>query len=119
MKADVRDLGNTFLRDGAGKPACEAVVLLADRYPDPPEPRPFRLSEEQPCRSTVEDLRRNMFHGPLFQMIRSGRFGRKSLSYALQRAFQRWLNGASVGHREQLIQQAQTLLAQAAALAAS
>ena len=33
----------------------------------------------------------------LFQMIRSGQFGRKSLSYALQRAFQRWLNGASVG----------------------
>jgi 60 kDa SS-A/Ro ribonucleoprotein len=32
----------------------------------------------------------------LFQMIRSGQFGRKSLSYALQRAFQRWLNGASV-----------------------
>jgi 60 kDa SS-A/Ro ribonucleoprotein len=33
----------------------------------------------------------------VFQMIRSGRIGRKSLSYALQRAFQRWLNGASVG----------------------
>ena len=33
----------------------------------------------------------------LFQMIRSGQFGRKSLSYALQRAFQRWLNAASVG----------------------
>jgi 60 kDa SS-A/Ro ribonucleoprotein len=32
----------------------------------------------------------------LFQMLRSGQFGRKSLSYALQRAFQRWLNGASV-----------------------
>jgi 60 kDa SS-A/Ro ribonucleoprotein len=32
----------------------------------------------------------------LFQMIRSGQFGRKSLSYALQRAFQRWLNEASV-----------------------
>jgi 60 kDa SS-A/Ro ribonucleoprotein len=30
------------------------------------------------------------------QMVRSGRFGRKSLSYALQRAVQRWLNGASV-----------------------
>src|SRR5690242_8444117 len=30
----------------------------------------------------------------MFQMIRSGQFGRKSLSYALQRAFQRWLNGA-------------------------
>jgi 60 kDa SS-A/Ro ribonucleoprotein len=33
----------------------------------------------------------------LFQMIRSGQFGRKSLSYALQRAFQRWLNDANVG----------------------
>lgn len=33
----------------------------------------------------------------LFQMIRSGQFGRKSLSYAPQRAFQRWLNSANVG----------------------
>ena len=32
----------------------------------------------------------------LFQMLRSGQFGRKSLSSALQRAFQRWLNKASV-----------------------
>ena len=31
----------------------------------------------------------------LFQMIRSGRFGKKSLSGSLQRAFQRWLNAAS------------------------
>ena len=30
-------------------------------------------------------------------MIRSGQFGRKSLSSSLQRAFQRWLNEASVG----------------------
>lgn len=33
----------------------------------------------------------------LFQMIRSGQFGRKSLSYALQRSFQRWLNDANIG----------------------
>jgi 60 kDa SS-A/Ro ribonucleoprotein len=33
----------------------------------------------------------------LFQMIRSGQFSRTSLSYSLQRAFQRWLNTASVG----------------------
>lgn len=32
----------------------------------------------------------------LFQMIRSGQFGKKSLSSSLQRAFQRWLNAASV-----------------------
>lgn len=33
----------------------------------------------------------------LLQMIRSGQFGRKSLSYSVQRAFQRWLNSATVG----------------------
>ncbi len=32
----------------------------------------------------------------LVQFVRSGQFGRKSLSYALQRAVQRWLNAASV-----------------------
>ena len=31
------------------------------------------------------------------QMLRSGLFGRKSLSYSLQRAIQRWLNNATVG----------------------
>ena len=36
----------------------------------------------------------------LFQMIRSGQFGKKSLSSSLQRAFQRWLNTAS---REKLL----------------
>jgi 60 kDa SS-A/Ro ribonucleoprotein len=33
----------------------------------------------------------------LLQMVRSGQFGRKSLSSSVQRAFQRWLNEASVG----------------------
>ena len=32
----------------------------------------------------------------LVQFVRSGQFGRKSLSYSLQRAVQRWLNAASV-----------------------
>lgn len=32
----------------------------------------------------------------VLQMVRSGRFGRKGLSASLQRAFQRWLNRASV-----------------------
>src|SRR5439155_16769953 len=63
VKADVRDLGNTFLRDGANKAASEAVLVLADHYPEPPGPKPFALTEEQSCRSTVADLRRNMFHG--------------------------------------------------------
>jgi 60 kDa SS-A/Ro ribonucleoprotein len=32
-----------------------------------------------------------------FQFVRSGQFGRRSLSYALQKAIQHWLNEASVG----------------------
>ena len=85
VKADVRDLGNSFVKDGASKAASEAVVVLADRYPDPPAPRPFQLTAEEPCRSTVEDLRRNMFHGPLFQMIRTlGRTGREGIEGTLE-----------------------------------
>ena len=33
----------------------------------------------------------------VFQMVRSGQFGRRGLSSSLQRAFQRWLNQASTG----------------------
>ena len=33
----------------------------------------------------------------MFQLVRSGQFGRTGLSSSLQRAFQRWLNEASVG----------------------
>ena len=85
VAANVRDLGNSFLRDGAGKASSEAVIVLADRYPDPPPLLAFNLTEEQPCRSTVEDLRRNMFHGPLFQMIRSlGRCGREGIEGTLK-----------------------------------
>jgi hypothetical protein len=84
IKANVRDLGNSFVKDGANKAASEAVIVLADQYPDPPPLRPFTLTDEQPCRSTVEDLRRNMFHGPLFQMIRSlGRTGREGIEGTL------------------------------------
>lgn len=85
VKADVRDLGNSFLKDGANKPASEAVVVLADRYPEPPDPLPFALADEAPCRATVADLRRNMFHGPLFQMIRClDRFGKEGIEGTLE-----------------------------------
>ena len=85
VKADVRDLGNSFLRDGSNKAASEAVVVLADRYPEPPAPLPFALSDEVRCKSTVEDLRRNMFHGPIFQMIRTlDRTGREGIEGTLE-----------------------------------
>ncbi len=85
VKANVRDLGNTFLRDAADKASCEATVVMADHYPEPPAPNPFTLTDEVRCRSTVEDLRRNMFHGPLFQMIRSlDRVGKEGIEGTLE-----------------------------------
>jgi malonyl CoA-acyl carrier protein transacylase len=85
VKADVRDLGNSFLPDGANKAASEATIVLADAYPAPPAPKAFALTEEVPCKSSVEDLRRNMFHGPLFQMITSlDRTGREGIDGTLE-----------------------------------
>jgi 60 kDa SS-A/Ro ribonucleoprotein len=60
------------------------LVVLSKR-----DPRLFRAVFER----TVDNGR---VLRTLLQMVRSGRFGRKSLSYALQRAFQRWLNSAGV-----------------------
>lgn len=85
VKADVRDLGNSFVKDGANKVAAEAVIVLADRYPEPPEPLEFQLTDECLCHSTVEDLRRNMFHGPVFQMITNlGRQGKEGIEGTLE-----------------------------------
>lgn len=85
VTANVRDLGNSFLADGTNKPACEATVVLADAYPEAPAARPFDLTDELPCVSTVQDLRNNMFHGPLFQMIRSlVRAGREGIEGTLE-----------------------------------
>jgi malonyl CoA-acyl carrier protein transacylase len=85
VKADVRDLGNSFIADGANKIASEAILVLADRYPDAPRPYAFKLTDEVACKSTVEDLRRNMFHGPLFQMIRTlDRIGREGIEGTLE-----------------------------------
>jgi malonyl CoA-acyl carrier protein transacylase len=85
VKANVRDLGNSFLAEGANKPSSEAVIVLADRYPEPPEPLPFHLTNEVPCKSSVQDLRNNMFHGPMFQMIRSlGRTGDEGIEGTLE-----------------------------------
>ena len=55
-------------------------MVLADRYPDPPAPQPLRLTDEHPSRVTVHELRRNMFHGPLFQMLTGlGRSGEEGI----------------------------------------
>jgi 60 kDa SS-A/Ro ribonucleoprotein len=62
-----------------------ALLLLLSKR----DPRLFRLAFER-----VVDNGRVL--RTVLQMVRSGQFGRKGLSHALQRAFQRWLNRASV-----------------------
>jgi malonyl CoA-acyl carrier protein transacylase len=85
VRANVRDLGNSFLPDAANKVSCEATVVLADAYPSPPDPLPFTLTGEQPCKASVDDLRKNMFHGPIFQMIRSlDRHGKEGIEGTLE-----------------------------------
>ena len=49
----------------------QAVVQLADRYPDAPQPDPTPLTDEQPSAIPAEEVYtdRWMFHGPLYQGI--------------------------------------------------
>ncbi len=51
-------------------PAVEAIVVLADGYPDPPASRPANL--ERPSRWTPDSLYADeMFHGPCWQGVRA------------------------------------------------
>jgi acyl transferase domain-containing protein len=85
VKADVRDLGNAFVSDGVNKPASEAVLVLADSYPEQQALQPFLITDEHSYGSTIEDLQRNMFHGPLFQMLRSiDRSGKEGIEGTLE-----------------------------------
>jgi 60 kDa SS-A/Ro ribonucleoprotein len=95
------------------------VVALADKIPDDEfiaklaiYARERAFMKDMPAALTLILSKRNteLFHRvfdrvidngrmirSFFQMLRSGRFGRKSLSYSLQRAVQRWLNTATDG----------------------
>jgi malonyl CoA-acyl carrier protein transacylase len=85
VRADVRDLGNSFVKDGAKKMAAEATLILADQYEGSAGPLNFTLTNEQPCRVSVDELRRNMFHGPIFQMIHGlNRFGDEGIEGELE-----------------------------------
>jgi hypothetical protein len=55
----------------------------------------------------------------LFQMIRSGQFGKKSLSSSVQRAFQRWLNTALAGEIARGVDRQRSESARCAALGAA
>lgn len=65
---------------------AEAVVLFADRYPDPGPPREFKLEGEKRSSWTPEQLyRTGMFHGSLMQGTRSvERVGRNGTSATIE-----------------------------------
>jgi malonyl CoA-acyl carrier protein transacylase len=71
---DIRDLGNSVRPGNADSPAVIGTVVLGDRYPEPPPPEAFPLTNEGPCRFTPHQLydgERRLFHGPLFEALDS------------------------------------------------
>jgi hypothetical protein len=71
---DIRDLGNSVRPGNADSSAVTGIVLLGDRYPEPPPSEDFPLTHEGPCRFTPYQLyagERRLFHGPLFEALDS------------------------------------------------
>jgi hypothetical protein len=66
----VYDLGDSPDNPRPGRPAAEAIVLLAPDYPKAP-PSVIELQDDRPCQITRESLYKRMFHGPLFRGIMS------------------------------------------------
>ncbi len=65
LTVEVRDLS-----EKAGVAAL-GFVRLGDRLPPAPEPTPFPLADQHPCRITLEQLYNSLFHGRLFTGVLS------------------------------------------------
>ncbi len=76
---EIRDLGNN--REGKPQGATsQGIVLLGERFPTPPPVDDFPLTDEDSCRIAIRVLYNNLFHGPLFQGVRSlGRIGNEGI----------------------------------------
>jgi phosphopantetheinyl transferase len=72
VAVEIRDLGSSAKPAGSRGPAGQGIVLLAEKYPEPPPAGKFLLTNEHPSRIPVEVLYRNLFHGPLFQGAQPG-----------------------------------------------
>jgi malonyl CoA-acyl carrier protein transacylase len=71
VEVEIRDLGNSR-RPGSSKwVTAQGTVILADSYPAPPSSGDFQLTNDRPCRISLEVLYRNLFHGPQFQGVLS------------------------------------------------
>lgn len=82
----VRDLGRaTNANRAAAAAVSQGTIVLARQYPPAPHVEEFALSREQPCRVTLATLYRNLFHGPMFQGVRSlDCFGEEGLKGSIE-----------------------------------
>jgi malonyl CoA-acyl carrier protein transacylase len=64
VKAVIRDVG-------VNKTTAQGVVELGADYSEPPMLGEFALSDSHACKATLDDVYRNLFHGPLFRGMRS------------------------------------------------
>jgi malonyl CoA-acyl carrier protein transacylase/phosphopantetheinyl transferase len=69
VAVSVHDRGARGGPDGGPATAAEGTVVLDDGYPEPPAVGDFPLSDERPSRFTLQELYRNLLHGPLFQGV--------------------------------------------------
>jgi malonyl CoA-acyl carrier protein transacylase len=66
---EIRDLGNGLQPANSKSVAVKGIVVLADRFPQPPALGKFNLTNDHSSRVSLEVLYRNLFHGPLFQGV--------------------------------------------------
>jgi malonyl CoA-acyl carrier protein transacylase len=71
VEVEVRDLGSVARPAPSPRLAARATLALDAAYPAAPAAVPFRLSGERTPTVSLEQLYLNLFHGPLFQGVRS------------------------------------------------
>jgi hypothetical protein len=71
VEAEVRDLGSAAHPLASPTAAARATLVLEAAYPPPPPSAPLALGSEQPPTVSLEQMYLNLFHGPLFQGVRS------------------------------------------------
>jgi malonyl CoA-acyl carrier protein transacylase len=71
VEVEVRDLGRAAEHAPSPWLAARATLILEPAYPAPPHAGPFPLGGDRPSRVSLEEMYVNLFHGPLFQGVRS------------------------------------------------
>jgi malonyl CoA-acyl carrier protein transacylase len=71
VAVEVKDFGLAERPKETAWLAAQGTVVLASEYPPAPPCLPFRLTNERAATLTVERTYHNLFHGPLFQGVKS------------------------------------------------